>query len=363
MLCLGIESSCDDSSLALVRDGALVAQATASQSSLHALFGGVVPEMASREHARFLGPLCDSLLADAGASPEDVDLVAVARGPGLLGSLLVGVAFAKAFALGTGAGLIGVNHLHAHLFAAALEQDLALPALGLLVSGGHTDICRIEAPDRIILMGRTLDDAAGEAFDKAGKMLGLPYPAGIYIDELAEEGRADAGLFPRPYLNNDSLDFSFSGLKTAMAEHIAARRREGLEAAVPWNAATGLPELPEGEARVRLADLCASYRLAVVDTLAAKVEKALCRPAMGDAVSIILAGGVAANSLLRSRMRALAETRGKHFFAPSRALCTDNGAMIGYLGWRLAELGYRHGLELEAIPRGRRVPDDMTRML
>lgn len=357
MLCLGIESSCDDCSLALVRDGKLLGQASASQVSLHALFGGVVPEMASREHARCIGLLYDKLMADTGISAGDIDTVAVARGPGLLGSLLVGAAFAKAFALGTGARLIGVNHLHAHLLAVGLEAEPEFPALGLLVSGGHTHLYRMEGPDRFTCLGKTLDDAAGEAFDKAGKMLGLPYPAGRHMDLLAAKGTPEPRLFPRPYLNNDTLDFSFSGLKTAMATYLAAHPSIGAR----WDAETGCPVLPEGDAGKELENACASYRLAVVETLAAKTRAALHRPEMQDARSLILAGGVAANSLLRKEVAALAAREGKCFYTPSPELCTDNGAMIAYLGWRLAGSGYRHGLDVEAVPRGRRIPEDMCR--
>lgn len=357
MLCLGIESSCDDTSLALVRDGRLLAHKEASQADLHALFGGVVPELASREHARLIGPLLDALLEEAGCAPRSVDVVAVARGPGLLGSLLVGVAFAKAFALGCGARFIGVNHLHAHIFAAGLERELALPALALLVSGGHTNLCRVEGPSAVLPLGKTLDDAAGEAFDKAGKLLGLPYPAGRIIDELAEEGRAAPGLFPRPYLDNDNLDFSFSGLKTAMAIYV--QRHPELVAG--WSAENGNPLLPLGERRAALADVCASYRLAVVETLMVKMTRALARDECRDVRSLVLAGGVAANGLLR---RAACEVAARHdlsFAAPEPPLCTDNGAMVAYLGWLLASEGWLHDLGMEAVPRGRRVPDDMLR--
>ena len=355
MLCLGIESSCDDTSLALVRDGRLIGQASSSQVSLHALFGGVVPEMASREHARLIGPLCDKLFEDTGIDPNTVDVVAVARGPGLLGSLLVGVAFAKAFALGRGARLIGINHLHAHLLVVGLEHDLRFPSLGLLVSGGHTHLYRMESPTTMIALGRTLDDAAGEAFDKAGKMLGLPYPAGRYIDELANEGTASATLFPRPYLDSGTLDFSFSGLKTAMSTYVSAHR----ELSASWDSVSGEPLLPRGEMRTALADVCASYRLAVVETLTAKTGKALMAGDMRDIEGLVLAGGVAANSLLRENMKRLAVRFGKLFFAPSPAFCTDNGAMIAYSGWLLASRGHAHSLDLEAVPRGRAIPDDM----
>ena len=333
-----------------------MARKESSQADLHALFGGVVPEMASREHARFIGPLLDSLLDEAGLAPAAVDVVAVARGPGLLGSLLVGVAFAKAFALGSGARFIGVNHLHAHIFAAGLERPLELPALALLVSGGHTHLCRVEGPEAVTTLGRTLDDAAGEAFDKAGKLLGLPYPAGRIIDELAREGRADPKLFPRPYLDNDSLDFSFSGLKTAMALYVQRRP----ELVARWEAENGRPVLPEGEQRTALADACASYRLAVVETLAVKMERALQRDACRDLRSVLLAGGVAANSLLRAEAEAVAARHNLAFAAPSPSLCTDNGAMIAYLGWLLAKSGREHRLDMEAVPRGGRIPDDMV---
>lgn len=353
MLCLGVESSCDDTSLALVRDGALLAQTTSSQVDMHALFGGVVPEMASREHARFIGPLFDRLVSEARIAPADIDVVAVARGPGLLGSLLVGLAFAKAFALGSGARLIGINHLHAHLFAAGLEGEMLFPALGLLVSGGHTQLCRLDDHRTVRCLGTTLDDAAGEAFDKAGKMLGLPYPAGRLMDELACKGRADARLFPRPYLNNASLDFSFSGLKTAMQTYLASRP----ELRTSWDADSGGVRSSPPE----LADVCASYTLAVVETLTVKTRQALLIPSMRDIRSIVLAGGVAANSLLRKSMRKLAEENGLVFTVPSPSLCTDNGAMVAWLGWNLASQGFYHGLDMGAVPRGSGIPDDMLR--
>jgi len=353
MICLGIETSCDDTSLALVHNGKLLDQTTSSQADLHALFGGVVPEVASREHSRFIGPLCDALLSRTGITPANIDVVAVARGPGLLGSLLVGVVFGKAFALGVTARFLGINHLDAHIFAAGLEQKFEFPALALLVSGGHTHLYRVEGPDTLCPLGKTLDDAAGEAFDKAGKMLGLPYPAGRHIDELANEGTADAKLFPRPYLDNETLDFSFSGLKTAMAAYMASRQR----LVGKWDACGGQPLLPRGPERAALANVCASYRLAVVETLAFKVRKALVQEETKTLKTLILAGGVAANSLLRSRMREIAVDVGLAFAAPSIPLCTDNGAMIAYLGWLLASAGYSHTLDIETVARGRPMPD------
>lgn len=352
MLVLGVESSCDETGLALVADGRLVDAVLASQADVHALFGGVVPELASREHLRFFGPLFDDLMARSGKRPSDIDAVAVARGPGLLGCLLVGTAFAKGLCLGTGAKLIGVNHLHAHLLASGLETPLEYPALGLLVSGGHTNLYRLESGTDIEQLGRTLDDAAGEAFDKCGKILGLPYPGGALVDALARGGHADPKLFPRPYLDNDNLDFSFSGLKTAVALHARAHPELARNPGDPLDPATA-PAL--------LRDVCASFNLAVVETLLAKVERALDRNPGVDV--LILAGGVAGNSLLRERAHMLMEKRGGRLHMPSRSLCTDNASMVAYAGWIALEAGYESDLSLEAVPRGRVVPRDWRRAL
>ena len=352
MLCLGIESSCDDTSIALLENRKVLAEASSSQASLHALFGGVVPEVASREHARHIGVLCDHVFDLTGKKTHQVDAVAVARGPGLLGSLLVGVAFAKAFALGSGATFIGVNHLHAHLMAAALERPFPFPALGLLVSGGHTHIYRMESCTQFTVLGKTLDDAAGEAFDKAGKMLGLPYPAGRHIDELAREGQETPSLFPCPYLDNDTLDFSFSGLKTAMSVYLSKHEVPRCQ----WNIADG--QVTVAGDRQGMADLCASYSHAIVKTLVTKFARALFQHP--DVSTVVLAGGVAANSLLRSEMEKLATAQKCGFFAPSLRLCADNGAMIGFLGSLLYEEGLSSDLSAEAIPRGKGFPDDMV---
>ena len=225
MLCLGIESSCDETALALVRDGRPLGAELATQADLHSLFGGVVPELASREHYRFIGALYDKLMRSCGVTLRDVDVIAVTRGPGLLGALLVGTAFAKGLALGANKPVLAIHPLHAHLLAAGLEHELTYPSLGLLVSGGHTHIYRINAPDALTLLGRTLDDAAGEACDKFAKMLGLPYPGGVLLDALACRGEADPTLFPRPYTRNANLDFSFSGLKTAALVYLEAHPR------------------------------------------------------------------------------------------------------------------------------------------
>ncbi|MBA4356120.1 MAG: tRNA (adenosine(37)-N6)-threonylcarbamoyltransferase complex transferase subunit TsaD [Desulfovibrio sp.] len=356
MLVLGIETSCDETGVALVRDGALLAEVLASQTDMHAVFGGVVPEIASREHLRMLPVLLTQLLARAGRSPVDIDAVAVARGPGLLGSLLVGLSFAKGLCLANGARLIGVNHLHAHLLASGLEAEISYPALGLLVSGGHTHLYRMNAPTEFQLLGRTLDDAAGEAFDKVAKLLNLPYPGGRYLDELAQGVAPDTSLFPRAYIQNNNLDFSFSGLKTAVAEHLARRPHLGLSVmptadTLRERGARALSAHPE-----ELALVCASFNWAVVETLRIKAERALERePGLRG---LALAGGVAANSFLRKAMTRLAQERGLALHLPGLSLCTDNAAMIAHAGWLALRAGYSHGLDLESIPRGRAVPQD-----
>lgn len=410
MLCLGIETSCDETALALVRDGMVVADVMSSQADVHALFGGVVPELASREHYRLIGTLCDEVLRRAGVTAADIDVVAVARGPGLLGSLLVGMGFAKGLALATGARLVGVNHLHAHLLAASIANELPYPALGLLVSGGHTHIYRMESPRHMPLLGRTLDDAAGEAFDKVAKQLGLAYPGGRAIDDLGRKGRVDPAMFPRPYVDNDNLDFSFSGLKTAAGLVVQANPAladaaravaDGLAPGASDDAPDDAPDAAPDSALRDLYDLCASFNHAVADTLRIKLERALVRengplpgtPAVpakkkrkkggavaadagataGQAVSgqdagaaresvraLVAAGGVAANSYVRAALADLARRAGLPLLLPSPALCTDNGVMVAHAGWRLASLGLGHGLALEAIPRGRTIPDDFT---
>ncbi len=348
MLCLGIESSCDETAFAFVEDGHLLDQVLASQVPVHSLFGGVVPELASREHYRYASVLFDDLLARTGKRIDEIDLVSVSRGPGLLGSLLVGVAFAKGLALGSGIPLLGINHLHAHLLAAGLDVDLRFPCLGLLVSGGHTNIYHVVSPSSFDPLGRTLDDAAGEVFDKIASFLGIPYPGGKLLDELARYGHADPDLLPRPYLHNDNLDFSFSGLKTAAVQCI--------EQAFPVDA-WPRPLRKVDDAPQELKDFCASFNLAVVETISVKIQRAFEKFPSID--SLILAGGVAANTLLRENMAALMEMRGGTLFMPRSALCTDNAAMVAYAGYLLGTEGAFHLLDMETVPRGKKMPDDM----
>ena len=346
-VCLGIETSCDETSVALWSGGRIEAELVHTQIPMHSVFGGVVPELASREHLRLMDPLVQALFRQAGRPVgEGVDLVAVTRGPGLLGALLVGIAYAKSMAMSLGVPVIGVNHLHAHLMACEFTGPIEYPALGLLVSGGHTHIYHMPRECVFELMGRTLDDAAGEAFDKIAKLLNLPYPGGRYIDELARLGTPDPRLFTRPYLNNDNCDFSFSGLKTAVALYVENNAVPSLDYAA-FDAAAA----PE-----RIRDLCATVSETIAQTLLEKTRRALGR--LTGVRTLCLAGGVAANSRLREVFSGFARERDLKFLAPAQKYCGDNAAMIAYLGVRLARQGLTSPLDFEAIPRGRNVPDD-----
>ncbi len=370
MLCLGIETSCDETALALVRDGICIDSIVSSQVGVHALFGGVVPELASREHFRYLPVLYDILMERNGLLSSDLDLISVARGPGLLGALLVGVSFAKALAFGASIPVLAVNHLQAHLLAVGLEREISFPALGLLVSGGHTHLYSMSSALEYCLLGRTLDDAAGEACDKFAKMLGLPYPGGALIDALACRGEADAALFPRPYTQKaggQTLDFSFSGLKTAALSHIRANpsllgaghlvRDVGVEAA-----------FASGDLAVRaLCDVCASYLLALTDTLLFKCRAAFVSLRESGALprSFILAGGVAANTQTREMARLFCDEYDLELCVPSFSLCTDNASMIAYLGYlqymEAEKAGFKGGqpLNFACFARGQKEPGDV----
>ena len=349
MLVLGIESSCDETGAALISDkDGLLADALYSQIDMHRAYGGVVPELASRDHIRRAVALVDEVLVKAGKTRGDIDAVAVTEGPGLAGALLAGAGVAHAIGWALDVPVLGVHHLEGHLLAARLSDPAPeFPFLALLVSGGHTQIMKVEKFGSYELLGQTLDDAAGEAFDKTGKILGLAYPGGRLLDTLARRGRADTKLFPRPYLDNDNLDFSFSGLKTAVSLYVKEHFADE-----PWPHPLQNPDdAPQG-----LCDLCASFNLAVVDTLLAKVRRAMKRyPGVRN---LIMAGGVAANSLLRERVTELMERAGGKAFMPPLSLCTDNAAMIAYAGWLYASEGFCHDLSMETIPRGRPIPDD-----
>jgi N6-L-threonylcarbamoyladenine synthase len=352
MLCLGIETSCDETAVALCQDGRPVLEKLASQAELHSVFGGVVPELASREHLRRMGPLLCALFEQSGRSLAEVDAIAVARGPGLLGSLLVGLATAKGLSLAAGKPLIGVDHLQAHLVAATIGREVAYPALGLLVSGGHTQITRLASPLAMTVLGRTVDDAAGEAFDKAAKMFNLPYPGGVYVDVLGRGLAPDKSLFPRPFLANDHLDFSFSGLKTAVAAYAAAHPELRDRALAVADGPIDPQAWP-----MELRRACSALNYTIAETLRVKLERALDRE-HPPVKSLLAAGGVAANGPIRAMLAELADRRGLPLYLPEPALCADNAVMIAAAGCLLGQAGLTHDLALTPVPRGRKVPWD-----
>ena len=307
MRILGIETSCNETAAAIVDDGRNVrSSVVSSQSDLHARYGGVVPEVASRAHVELINDVISQSLVEAGATLDDLDAVAAVHGPGLAGALLVGVSAAKAIALATGRPYVGVNHHEAHVYAGLLEEPaLEPPFVTLVVSGGHTLLIAMEAHGRYRVLGQTVDDAAGEAFDKVARFLGLGYPGGPAIDRLALEGDPTAIAFPRPMLD-DGNDFSFSGLKTAVVQYV--RKHPDLE----------------------VADVAASFQAAVVDVLVTK----LLRVAEEAGVeTIVIGGGVAANSELRTRLIDEGLTGGLRVILPSISLCTDNAAMVASVAW------------------------------
>jgi N6-L-threonylcarbamoyladenine synthase len=317
-LILGIETSCDETGVGLVRGHELLADAVASSVDEHARFGGVVPEVASRAHLEAMVPTVDRALARAGVRLADVDAIAVTAGPGLAGALLVGVCAAKAYALATGKPLYGVNHLAAHVAVDQLEHGpLPAPAIALLVSGGHSSLLLVpDVATEIVPLGSTIDDAAGEAFDKVARVLGLPFPGGPHIDKAATTGNAAAITFPRSKYRDGTSDFSFSGLKTAVARWVEART------------AAGEP--------VPLADVAASFSEAVADVLTRKAIDA-CRA--NGVEHLVIGGGVAANSRLRALAQERCEAAGLHLRVPRPGLCTDNGAMVAALGAELVARG------------------------
>jgi N6-L-threonylcarbamoyladenine synthase len=329
VLVLGIETSCDETAAALVADGVTVrANVIGSQIDRHRPFGGVVPEIAARAHVELLLPTLDRALVEGGATYRDIEGIAVTAGPGLIGSLLVGVAAAKALALAYDTPLIGVNHLEGHVCAAQLEFGLLEPPLvALIMSGGHTSLVLGDADGGLTTLGATLDDAAGEAFDKIARFIGLPYPGGPEIDRLARDGDRDAIAFPRALLHDGTYDFSMSGLKTAVIRELRRRQAAGEELPLP--------------------DVAASFQEALVEVA---VRKTVAAATDHDVGQVLLAGGVAANSRLRERMAEACAAAGLRFLAPTPALCTDNGAMIAAAGWNRLSKGERSPLDLAADP-------------
>ncbi len=336
MIILGIETSCDETSASVVEDGIKVhSNIVASQQELHSRFGGVVPEIACRAHTDTIITVIDKAVTEANIKLSDIDAISVANTPGLIGALLIGLTTAKTLSWLLGIPLITINHLHAHIYASKIEhEDIDYPAISLVVSGGHTSLFLTQSETRHTQVGGTIDDAAGEAFDKVGKILGLGYPAGPEIDTISQKGNGKAILFPRSYLKKDSLDFSFSGVKTAVLYHCLGQDSKN----------TGeMPELKDRE----IADLAASFQEAVVDVL---VNKTIFAATKFTARSIILGGGVACNSRLRQRLADAAKQRDIPLYYPSKKLCMDNAAMVAGLAYHKYDEEAFSGLEVEAMP-------------
>jgi len=331
MIILGIDTSCDDTSAGVVTDGRTVLSSVVhSQVQVHHPYGGVVPELASREHLGKINTVVDQALGKAGITRKDLDGISVTVGPGLIGSLLVGLYFAKAFSYVLRIPFVGINHLEGHILSIFLEEKSpSFPFVVLTVSGGHTTLYHVQDIGRYTPLGQTLDDAAGEAFDKVAKVLGLGYPGGVVIENLAHSGNRDRIRFPRAYLGPDSLDFSFSGLKTAVALYVKK-----------WQ--------EKGQKEVSMADIAASFQEAVIDVLA---EKAMAAAERTKVRSVVVAGGVACNQALRDRVKDLASQCGMDFYYPRPAYCTDNGAMIALAGFHRISRGERADLSLDVKSR------------
>ncbi|MBA3499724.1 MAG: tRNA (adenosine(37)-N6)-threonylcarbamoyltransferase complex transferase subunit TsaD [Deltaproteobacteria bacterium] len=329
MRVLGLESSCDETAAAIVDDGTTVrSDVVASQHDVHAKYGGVVPELASRAHILNVVPVVQAALDGAGCTLADIDGIAVTNAPGLVGALLVGLQTAKSLAWVTGKPLVGVHHLEGHLSAIYLEPDPPpMPHLALIVSGGHTSLVRVNDHADVVELGATRDDAAGEAFDKGAKLLGLGYPGGVVVDRLAKTGNPKAIAFPKSMTaGSTGADFSFSGLKTSLLHHVRAHG------------------IPTGQA---LSDLCASYQAAIVEVLVRKTRKTARNEGLEH---VQVCGGVAANSALREALRAAGAEDGFRVYVPPPARCTDNAAMIAAAGYHHLVRGERAGLELDAVP-------------
>ncbi|MBC8105302.1 MAG: tRNA (adenosine(37)-N6)-threonylcarbamoyltransferase complex transferase subunit TsaD [Anaerolineae bacterium] len=335
---LGIESTCDETGAAIVVNGTIVrSNVVASQISLHEKYRGVVPEIASRAHIESILPVIREAMSQAGCTFDDLDAIAVAYRPGLIGSLLIGVTAAKTLAWSSGKPLIGVDHVHAHLYSVMLNEapPIELPAVGLVISGGHTSLYHVNSWTDVALLGSTIDDAVGEAYDKVAAILGLSYPGGPIVDALAAKGDAQAIRFPRSLLGRDSLEFSFSGLKTSVLYHVRGvpKRNESRDAT------SAIPPPPTGQ---ELFDICASFQAACIDTIVKKLRRAAEHV---DAKSIIIGGGVSANRGLREALR---DFELPVYFPPMQ-YCTDNAAMCAGLASVLLEAGLISGLDLDAV--------------
>lgn len=326
---LGIESSCDETAAAVVGDGReMLSNVISSQIKVHQVFGGVVPEIASRHHLDNINTVIETALQEAGITLKDVDLIGVTNGPGLVGALLIGLATAKSMAYALKKPLVGVHHIQGHISACYIEhKELEPPFLALVVSGGHTDIVDVTDYNRYKILGKTRDDAAGEAFDKVARVLGLGYPGGPLIDEAAKEGNPHAVEFKRVFLEKDSLDFSFSGIKTGVLNYLNAQKLK--------------------KKTVNVNDTAASFQLAVMEVIVAKAVMAAVRM---NKDKIVLAGGVAANSLLRKMLKEACEEKGLALYCPSPVLCTDNAAMIACAAWYKYKAGRTDDFYLDAYP-------------
>ncbi len=334
MLILGIESSCDETAAAVVRDGReILSSVISSQIEMHKPFGGVVPELASREHLEKIEPVVQEALKEANVSFDDIDAVAVTQGPGLVGSLLVGVCYAKALAFGLDIPFIGVNHIEGHVYSVAFENpSVEYPALALIVSGGHTNLFYIPEAGKYKVVSRTRDDAAGEAFDKVAKMLGLGYPGGPLIEKIALEGDPSAVKFTQPKISDGRPDFSFSGLKTAVARYV---RENNIQPLTPGD--TLIPQV--------IKDLAASFQASVVRSLTGTMEKLAIEL---EPQTLIVAGGVACNKALQSAALLVSQRSGVPVYFPSKLLSTDNAAMIAAAGYFHIQKGERSGLAMTA---------------
>ncbi len=329
ILILAIESSCDETAASVVRNGReVLSNIISSQIALHTLYGGVVPEIASRKHIEKINQVIEAALSEAGVTLGEIDAVGVTYGPGLVGALLVGVAEAKAIAYAAGKPLIGVHHIEGHIAANYIEhKDLEPPFFCLVVSGGHTHLVRVKDYGQFEIIGRTRDDAAGEAFDKVARAIGLGYPGGPKIERVSREGNPEAVVFPRAHVGDAPYDFSFSGVKSAVLNYINGCRMKGEE----WNQA----------------DVAASFQKAVTDVL---VENAMRAVQEFGVKKFAIAGGVASNSTLRRAMKEACDREGIDFYYPSPVYCTDNAAMIGAAAYYEYLNGTRHGWDLNAVP-------------
>jgi N6-L-threonylcarbamoyladenine synthase len=326
MLVLGVETSCDDTAAAVLQDGrSLLANIVSSQDQVHGPYGGVVPELASRHHIENVMPILDGALRKAGVTLKDLDGIAVTYGPGLVGSLLVGLSLVKGLSFLSGIPYVGVNHLEAHLLAIHLEHDVPFPYIALLASGGHTLLYIVRGIGDYVHLGGTRDDAAGEAYDKVAKMMGLGYPGGRIIDQLSRAGNPRAIRFPRAKMKRGAYDFSFSGIKTAVWHYLHSRG--------------------QAEWKERSADVAASFQEAMVEMLVAPTIKAAVANEVGR---IVLSGGVAANSRLREKLTEEASRSGLTVFYPAPKFCTDNGAMIALTGYHWLKRGRRDDFRLNA---------------